>query len=380
MRVLFSSTPAYGHVFPMVPLARACLEAGHDVLWATGGQACELVQAAGIEAVAAGHSSDGMERIASQVRRAGAEVLPADRARFTYPRLFGEGLTPAMVADLLPLARSFRPDVLVHEHGELGAPLVGAVLDVPSVTHSFGGAIPAEFVADASGRLGPLWTEHGRDVAPYAGCFTSTYLDICPPSVQSVSMAHLPSVQPMRPVSWTGRGSDWVAPPGDRPLVYVTLGTVRHDVNVLRAVVAGLTDLPVRVLVTVGPDGDPAALGRQPEHVTVERFVPQTQVLPHCAVVVSHGGSGTFLGTLALGLPQLCVPQAADQFRNAAGGVASGAALALPPGQATPEAIAESVGALLREDRYRMAARRVAAEIAGLPSPAEVVPVLAALT
>ena len=33
----------------------------------------------------------------------------------------------------------------------------------------------------------------------------------------------------------------------------------------------------VRVLVTVGPAGDPAALGPQPGHVRVERYVPQTR-------------------------------------------------------------------------------------------------------
>ena len=62
----------------------------------------------------------------------------------------------------------------------------------------------------------------------------------------------------------------------------------------------------------------------------------QTSVLPHCTAVVSHAGSGTVLGALGTGLPQLCLPQAADQFRNAAGVSAAGAGLALHPDNATP--------------------------------------------
>ncbi len=54
MRVLFSSTLGYGHVFPMVPLAQACLAAGHDVLWVAGEPAGPLVEAAGIPYAAAG--------------------------------------------------------------------------------------------------------------------------------------------------------------------------------------------------------------------------------------------------------------------------------------------------------------------------------------
>lgn len=135
----------------------------------------------------------------------------------------------------------------------------------------------------------------------------------------------------------------------------------------------------MRLLVAVGPDADPAALDSQPPNVQVERWVHQPQVLAHCAVVVSHGGSGTFLGALADGLPQLCLPQAADQFRNAEGGRRSGAALVLTPREASSQAVAHAVATLLAEDGFRRAAARVAAEIADMPSPADVVEALVRL-
>jgi UDP:flavonoid glycosyltransferase YjiC (YdhE family) len=102
-------------------------------------------------------------------------------------------------------------------------------------------------------------------------------------------------------------------------------------------------------------------------------------VLPHCDLVVSHAGSGTFLGALGLGLPQLCLPQAADQFRNSDACVRAGAGIALHPDRATPAAIRDAVSALLVQQTYRTRAAALQAEIEAMPSPAEVIAVLRAL-
>ncbi|MDT7539625.1 MAG: hypothetical protein QOI82_3210 [Actinomycetota bacterium] len=383
MRVLFTSTPGYGHVYPMVPLARAFLAAGHDVLWAASEDVQPLLQAAGLPSVPSGLAGSALQQRRQAVLSPAAELPGPQRAPYVFPRMFGEAFTPPMAADLLPLARSWRPDLLVHEQGELAGPLVAALLDVPSVTHSFGGPVPEAILADTSERLAELWADHGLGIPPYAGCFTTLFLDIVPPEAQTVSVDHIPAVQPLRPVSYTGPEPTEL--PGflahaEPPLVYLTLGTVHRSTDVMATAVSALAQLPVRVLVTVGPNGDPAALGSQPGHVAVERYVPQTMVLPRCAVVVSHAGSGTFLGALAVGVPQLCLPQAADQFRNAEGGARCGAAITLTPDAGTPEAMGAAVEQLLDDPRYQQAALRQAAAIADMPSPAEVVDVLARLS
>ena len=382
MRVLFSSTWGYGHVFPMVPLAKACLEAGHAVLWASNEPAGPLLEAAGIPHTAAGLDTQGVRDVTKRNSSHVERLAPEDRAAFAFPNMFGEWATPPMTADLLALASDWRPDVLIHESGELASPLVGAVLGVPSITHSFGGAIPPAFLTEAGSRLEYLWSEYGLEVPPYAGCFGGGYLDICPPSVQPIDQGHIPVRQLVRPVSWTGRRMTELPPylrRDERPLVYLTLGTVNNHAPVLLPAIEALRELPVRVLATVGPDGDPDALGVQPPHVTVERWVPQAQVLEHCDVVASHAGSGTFLGALAAGLPQLCLPQAADQFRNTTAGVRRGVALALGPDVATGEAIASAVMCLLAEPSFRGGAEEVADEIAAMPSPAEVIHMLSEL-
>ncbi|WP_148614180.1 glycosyltransferase [Nocardioides rubriscoriae] len=380
MRVLFSSTSGLGHVYPLVPLARALLDGGHDVLWAVGADARAAVEACGVPTVVCGGARDVLGAIRADVFSVAKRLPPPEQAAYLFPRWFG-GQVPSMVDGLLPLAHDWRPDLLVHEQAELASPLVAAVVGVASVTTAFGGHVPAAFVAAAGERLAPLWAAHGLTVPPYAGCYGSLYLDICPPSVQTVPGDHVPHRQPLRPVAMTGpppsATPDYFAAV-DRPLVYLTLGTVRHDASVLRAAVAATAALPVRVLVALGPGGDASALGEVPAHVRVEQWVHQPQVLEHAAVVVSHGGSGTFLGALAQGLPQLCLPQAADQFRNAEGGVRSGAALALRPSETDVKAVRAAVERLLAEPSFSTAATVVADEIAAMPSPAEVVEVLEA--
>jgi UDP:flavonoid glycosyltransferase YjiC (YdhE family) len=379
VRVLFSSTWGYGHVLPMVPLARAFVAAGHTVHWAASGNAGLVVAAAGIDAVPAGLDGPGTADTRRRLRAALATVRPQDKASVAFPTMFGEWATPPMVRDLLPLARDLQPDLLVHEAAEHAAPLVGALLGVPSVTHAFGGAVPPGFLVEAGERIGWLWSEHGLTPPPYAGAFTGTYLDICPPAVQTVPVDHIPTRQPLRPVTYTGEPAPLPAGVGDhdpRRLVYLTLGTVYNGASALQAAVEGLADLGARVLVTVGPDGDPTALGPVPAHITVARWVNQADVLPHCAAVVSHGGSGTFLGALSLGLPQLCLPQAADQFRNAAAAVSTGTGLALAPDAATPDAVRDAVRRILLEDGFRRAAAGLADTIRAMPGPTEVVTVL----
>ena len=131
-----------------------------------------------------------------------------ERAAYVFPRMFGAALAPPMAADLLPIARAWGPDLLVHENGELASPLVGAVLGVPSLTHAFGGPVPAQNLSEAGERLSSMWSEQGLEVPPYAGCFEATYLDICPASVRSEPRDHVVDVQPLRPVADIGGPTD----------------------------------------------------------------------------------------------------------------------------------------------------------------------------
>ena len=360
MRILFVSGALFGHINPLLPLALAARDAGHEVSFATGPEFVPSLERRGLSAWGVGltHAQAGGNRQESWLSYFEATAL--QRA-----------------VDLLPRAAAWRPDVVIHEETELAGPTVAAATRSCHLVHGLGPMPPRRIwpaFVDAVGRVGERWGQ--PNVANALS--EATYLHLCPPALQRRGEEPIwPRVQPLRP----GVGlpaSDERLPESLRKLphgrtVLLSLGTVYNvNTDVLQRALDGLRKLQANIVVTVGPDGDPAALGPQPAHVRVERYVPYALLLPRCSLVVSQGGSGTLLGALSLGLPHLMLPQGADQFFNADVAVASGAALALTGADATAGAILDGVRRLLVEPHFAIAARRVQAEIAAMPSAAQV--------
>ena len=155
-----------------------------------------------------------------------------------------------------------------------------------------------------------------------------------------------------------------------RPTVYASLGTIfNHSPGLLAAILAGLRDEPLTLILTVGRNQDPADFGPQPGNVRIERYVPQTLLLPYCDLVVTHGGFNTVQAALGQGLPLVVVPLGADQPANAAACAAMGVGRVVPPEERTPEAIRDAVRAVLGDPAYRATAERVRGEMAALPGP-----------
>jgi UDP:flavonoid glycosyltransferase YjiC (YdhE family) len=112
-----------------------------------------------------------------------------------------------------------------------------------------------------------------------------------------------------------------------------------------------------------------------PPNVRATGWLPFPTVFPAAAGAVHHGGAGTLLTALAAGIPQLLVPGAGDRRVNSEVLAASGAGLAVPADRIT----AGDLERLATDDALASAARKLAAEIAALPAPIDVVDDLAAL-
>jgi MGT family glycosyltransferase len=235
-------------------------------------------------------------------------------------------------------------------------------------------------ISAASDAVGPLWEKVGLAPRPWAGSYDHLYLDIYPPSLRPPYGDYVTRRRSLRPVPYSADLDDsatgWAGDEDGRPLVYLTFGTVFNATGgPFRHALDGLAALDARVLVTVGPGGDPDAFGPQPDHNTVTRYVPQTQLLARCALVVSHAGSGTFLAALNHGLPQLCLPQAADQFGNPQC-AAAGAGLCLLPDEVTADAVHDAAMRLLGDPAFSIRAGDLRAELRAMPHPDELVAVI----
>lgn len=246
------------------------------------------------------------------------------------------------------LCAEWRPDVVVCDETDFGALLVAERLELPyaSVFTTAPGFVPSELRAALQAHL---------VLSPF------------PPSLREAGPAHC-----FRTVAGA------VDRAGGPPTVYFTLGTVFNleSGDLFARVLAGLAELEVDVVATVGRQIDPEELGPQPERIQVERYLPHSAVLPRCDAVVSHGGSGTVLGALAHGLPSVLLPMGADQPWNADRCEELGVALVLDVVRATPDDVREAVSTVLEDPSYRTAAERVRDEIRALPGPEHAVTLL----
>ncbi|WIV58062.1 glycosyltransferase [Amycolatopsis nalaikhensis] len=378
MRLLFTSLAAYGHVYPLLPLAVAARAAGHEVLFATAEGFLPQLRDAGVEPVAAGLDVRvAFDRLFAEAGETPGAEMPLERMTEVMGRVFGDVLPRSYFADLTALFERRRPDLVVYEASNLGGSFAARAAGIPAVGHTFGHVMRVEADEEQVAPLARLAAEFGLDWLGLAE-LGHPFVDICPDSVQHPGFRELVPRLPVRPVGWSADGELPDLPDGDRPLVYLTLGTVMGSADVLRTVIDGLAVLDVDVLVASGPTIAPAALGELPPNVRSVAWVPQARLLRHVDFVVHHGGNGTMLGAFAAGLPQLVLPQGGDQFANSEAVAESGAGARLTPDEVTAEVITDRVAGLLKDSSVHDAARAVAAEIAAMPSPAEAVPALLA--
>ena len=358
----------------MVALARALAEAGHEVAFATAGDFVPKVKAAGFEAFPAGMSlaeqmAEGRRRFPEDDRREGRE-----RFENFVPKMLAGVAAPSRVDELVGIVGEWRPDLLVHDETEFAGPVAAAVAGIPYADQSVGIMRPLSMARLARQMLAPIWERWDVDLGPYGGMFSYLYLDVCPPSLQSPDIGLVDVAHPVQNVDIAPapdeRLPDWVLELPPAPTIYVSLGTIFRNLDVFAAILEGVGDLDVNVILTIGPDNDPAALGPQPPNVHVERFISQSLLLPHCDLAVNQGGTA-ILPILAAGLPLLVLPQSANQFHNADACVAAGVGRRLLPPEVTPGAVRRDVVALLEQPAYRDRAGAVAREIDSMPGPEE---------
>ncbi|MHB1527705.1 MAG: glycosyltransferase [Candidatus Dormibacteria bacterium] len=377
MRILFCFVGGPGHFEPMVPIARSAQLAGHTVAVACGPSLVPVVKAAGFPALGIGPSA----------RTTGPKRLPLQevdiaREEQDLRERFADRAARLRARGVLLLATSWCPDVIVADEVDFGSTVAAEVLGIPYATVlviAAGTLVRQAVVADT---LELLRSEHGLPPDPD---FTapSRYLVLSPfpPSLRDPT-APLPATTHLfRPVD-IHRGDD-AAPPWPRhlagaPCIYFTLGTEFNleSGDLFTRVLAGLRELPINVLATVGRQIDPGELGPQPANVRVERYVRQEEALSGCDLVVFHGGSGTLTGALAHGVPMVILAMGADQPANALRCQALGVGVTLDPLRATPAAVRESVTLALGDPAYRHAARQLGREIAAQPEPATAVALL----
>ena len=356
----------------MIALGRALVARGHDVVLQTWRRWEEHVEAEGMRFAAAPeyHVFPTLERPLTPyqaVVRAVHDTRP----------LVAETRPHAIVADILTLAPALA--------GELdGVPVATLIphLDPRGAPgfppYSLGARLPRTRAGrrmwEATDRVVAIGLERGREelnetrgrlgLPPLARVHGGISRDLC--LVATFPQLEYPRAWPaathvVGPLLWEPPSGDVELPAGDAPLVLVAPSTSQdRRRRLLRAALAGLADLPIRVLASTDRRAlePPVAV---PANARLVDWVPYARTMPHCDVVVSHAGHGTLARALQGGCVPVCVPAAGDMNESAARVDWAGVGVRLPRRLCRPGPVGLAVRRALAEPRLAARARALAA-------------------
>jgi MGT family glycosyltransferase len=369
MRVLISTRPGAGHFGPLIPFAHALLRNNDEVVVTAPASVGPMITGAGLDH----HPIPDPPAERRDPIFAKAKTLDPDAANaLVGAELFIRIDTRAHYPHMVSAIERLKPDVMLYDIADFAAGLAAEATGVPAVSVSITQGIHMQrLVEPLAEALDEVRAEIGLDPDPQLERIAERpSFSLVPRALESpesegtdrILRFRVPDEAPRPLPDWWSNDA-W-------PLVYLTFGTVvptiGHYPKLYREAIDALSVLPVRVLVTVGRECDPAELGPVAPNVHVARWIPQADVLAHAAAIVSHGGSGTVTGSLAAGVPAVVVPFIADQFHNAQRVEELGAGIALDAGDIVR--LPDAVRSLLADPSYREAAGRVAAEMRALPT------------
>ena len=340
--VLMVTVGAHGHVNPHLPVLAELVERGQRVTVAVPAPFAQIAASTGAAPIiyvsGLPDESRGEQWPTDPVE--GMSVFLADAVR-VFPQL-----AAALTDD--------RPDVVLYDIGGYAGRVLAMRWNLPLVQLSPAMVAWDGYEQDMAESLPFLRTpEYARYLERFAGWLTGLGVDLHPElfagrpprCVVLIPRAMQPHADRVDERVYTFVGpaldrrphqGDW--PASSEPLVLVSLGSAYTDhPELYRACADAFAPLGWRVVISIGSHTDPGAIGDVPDGVELHRWVPQLAVLAQAGAFVTHAGMGGCSEGLYHGVPMIAVPQAVDQFGNAALLEQLGVGRHVPLAEATPE-------------------------------------------
>ncbi|AUS79195.1 glycosyltransferase [Actinoalloteichus sp. AHMU CJ021] len=334
MRVLCSVTGSPSHARAMLPVASAVARAGHQVL---------AVVPAALTHVFAGENFPvravlgPIEDILRDQLASGELTLDQLTDATVMIREFvGGPQVTRNVGTILPIAREFRPDLVLRDGTECAGMLVAEALGVPQVSVPSGGGN----LVDPVGLVDHLNRRRREIHLPEQGpdaLYRHGRLDCVPHRYTFNTHDVPPAIAYRQPDTVADREAlpSWVSElDPTRPLVFGAVGTalsmvldappqpgledtppMRDPAEGLRAIIEGLGRLDCAAIVSTG--GVPLPDIPHPSNVHVVTGIAQPLLLQCADLFVTHGGYNSIRESLRAGVPMAVVPQFGDQPVNA---------------------------------------------------------------
>jgi MGT family glycosyltransferase len=381
LKALVFNVPAHGHINPSLALVAELSRRGHRITYVATEHYRASIEAAG--AVFQAYASLRDDYFDSNGLHGGLPNKVADHLIATGQRILPE---------LLDIARAARPDYIIYDGMCPWGYFVAQILRLPAVVslallapvappatvllnwatlrlvvpmllRDIGKGVAANRRVRRLAQqyaippLGPrsLLSAPGDLAISYTSAYFQPFADTVPETV--------------RFVGWTlreapaGQGFALDVPPGKR-LIYISLGTLNNKaVAFFQCCIDAFRGQDDHVLMSTGNAIDPAIFGALPANITIQRWVPQSEVLRRAALFISHGGLNSVHDALYCGVPLLLVPQQEEQAFNARRVVELGAGLMLENRQVSAPALRSLSARLLAEASFKAQAQRIGATL-----------------
>jgi len=331
MRILCFSIDLPGHLDwgGYLQTAAELSRRGHDVLWVSGPAVKAPVRQAGVNFAPV--PVTGWQHAPPPLS---PQLSPQEREHERRVRALTVWLNPSLVlqavAELQKIAAEFHPHIILSEPFAAAGVLLAEKMELPLVVVGRPAQPPpqpnprrlpnpatpyVEQLIDSAGLTGKYWDlDRGSPRSPYL------HLDF----FNREWYADLPHISPQ--TTFCG-GTPASQRPLDiqvdaRPLVFITLGsTFANDERFFRIAAESALLNVARPVIATGKRVPKilASLKEAPPGPAIVRdWIDYSQIFPHLAGIVHHGGMATTHAALVHGIPQVIIPHAGDQYPQAA--------------------------------------------------------------
>jgi MGT family glycosyltransferase len=416
-KFLIGTLPAFGHINPMIPVAKELVARGHDVRWYTGLKFQDNVEATGAHYLPMKAAPDLSPMIETEDYK---KLKGIDSLKYDI-RLFLDSV-PGQVEDITEILNKFQADVILSDSTFLGASyfsekgiLPWAVLGInPLIVPSKDAAPFGLGIQPDSSMLGRLrnrfldWfvnhivlrdiNAHMNRIRKKMGLPLTTHPLFDPATVKLFSLflqtttpafeyprSDLPDqvhfIGPIinKPPEEFDLPSWWDELKSDKPVVLVTQGTVATDHNrLLIPSLRALKDEDVLVFALTG--GKPAeSISIKPANARIKQYLPFSQychLLDHVDVMITNGGYGGVQFALSHGVPLIVAGNSEEKAEVCAHVAWSGAGINLKTDSPKEAQIKNAVKSILSNPKYKERANQIKEDFSKYDAPKRAVQLL----
>ena len=376
-RVAFFCIPAHGHTNPMLPVAAELVKRGNTVRFYSFDEFEDKINATGADFI----SCDAYLPELSEQEETGLKNISTTEMTVQDIRI-----TLGMDSFLDKEFKSFQPDVVYTDSvcfwGKLNAWKHHVPMVVSTSTFAFN-QLSSQYMKNTPKEMAdlilglPRVSKELKKLEPFGyhvkGALSLVQSDNQTDSIVYTSRRFQPYAESFSDhYAFVGPSVFSNAVPDktkERPLVYISLGTVINDrPDFYTKCIEALQDQNVDVVISCGNAVNRESLGVLPDNIHVYPCVDQLDILSKADVFITHCGMNSVSESLYMAAPMVLYPQTSEQKAVARRVTEIGAGTVL--NDDSVGGIRSSVHEILSKSAYRKAADECSADFRSCTGPA----------